>query len=96
MSDPYQAQLDTLTKAIELQEEMMRKNGAVFMQQIDRLAARVELLNALLIPLLGHADPIAKSAAIASAQVKGERLQEQGPAAIAANYSQLLASMFRE
>ena len=96
MSDPYQSQLDALTRVVELQGDRLHKNGAVFMQQIDRLAARVELLDALLIPLLGHADPIAKSAAIASAQVKGERLQEQGPTAIAANYSQLLASMFRE
>lgn len=96
MSDTYQDQLNALTGAVEAQADALQRSGTVFMKQIDRLGAQVELLNALLLPLIAHADPIAKNAAIASAQVKGERLQEQGPATLAANYAELLTNMLRD
>ena len=88
-----QGQLDSLTATIEAIGAEQARSGAVFMGALDFLAAKVELMNAVLVPLLAHAEPFAKSAAIAAAQVKGEQLEAEGSPTIAANYARLLAGM---
>jgi hypothetical protein len=91
-----QEQLNQLTSvAIEQQEAVAKATGHL-RRMSDFLSARSDLTNTLVQVLLAHADPIAKSAAIAAAQVRGEQLNEIGPPEIAQNYAQLLAGMLRE
>lgn len=89
MNDPYQRQLDELTQTVV----SLGDRVVTLSDQAEWLLARVELLNALLGPLVANAGPAIKGVAIAAAQVKGERLQEQGPATIAEKYARLLAGI---
>lgn len=91
--DPYQHQLDALTLSVEGLGGELEKHVQRLNEQNGWLLARVELLNALLLPLLANADPTTKGMAIAAAQVKGEQIQEQGPPTIAENYARLLAGI---
>lgn len=92
MTDQYQHQLDALTNAVEDLSKQVPNLGKVS-EQLEWLLARVELLNAILVPLLANAEPTVKGMAIASAQVKLEMLQEQGHATIAEKYARHLAGI---
>jgi uncharacterized coiled-coil protein SlyX len=88
-----QEQVTQLTDVVTEQQQAIAKATAHLKRMSDFLAARSDLTNVLVEVLLAHADPIAKNAAIAAAQVRGEQLNEKGPPEIARNYAELLAGI---
>ncbi len=90
MDKPLQAQIDDLTALLARQHAAHANAANLLHDKVNFLLARTDLMDEVLQVLLANAPEHVRTIAIAAAQVKGERLQEQGSPEIARYYAQKL------